>query len=109
LWVCADVEGAVAEFRIAMHLKPDWSVPLWSLGNIYECEFEEFDSARSFFERALKVDPEDEEALTSLGRLFKKRGRVDLAKKYLSRALRLDPLNKKARALLSEMESDGAA
>lgn len=36
LWRRADVQGARAEFQTAAELQPDWDVPLWSLGNIYE-------------------------------------------------------------------------
>jgi protein O-GlcNAc transferase len=105
LWRCEDVDAAIAEFRIAGELKPDWAVPLWSLGNIYESALEDYDSARSFFERALQLEPDSEEALKNLGRLCKKRGRIDLAKEYLGRALLLDPGNDRVLALLSDIDS----
>jgi tetratricopeptide (TPR) repeat protein len=107
LWRCADVDAAIAEFRIAEELKPDWAVPLWSLGNIYECEYKDFVLAQSFFERALQLEPDCEEALKNLGRLFKKRGRFDLAREYLDRELLLDPGDKRVRALLSDLDSKG--
>jgi tetratricopeptide (TPR) repeat protein len=107
LWRCTDVEGALAEFRIAEELEPGWAVPLWSLGNIYECEFKDLDLAQSLFERALELDPEDGVALTNLGRLSKKRGRADLAKEYLGRVLPQDLSYRKARELLSDIDDDG--
>jgi protein O-GlcNAc transferase len=106
LWRCADVDAAIAEFRIAEELKPDWAVSLWSLGSIYEYEYQDFDSAQSFFERALQLEPDCEEALKNLGRLFKKCGRFDLAREYLDRALLLDPGDTRVRALLSDLNDE---
>jgi tetratricopeptide (TPR) repeat protein len=107
LWRCADVDAAIAEFRIAEQLQPGWTVPLWSLGNIYESADKDFDLAQSYFERALQIDPDDALTLRNLGRLFKKRGQVDLAKEYLNRALLQDPSDKKARDLLNDLNGSG--
>jgi len=78
LW-SAGVAAAVAEFRTAAQLKPRWAVPLWSLGNIHEDVLGDFDSAQSYFERALELQPDSQEALKGLGRLIRKRGRKRLA------------------------------
>lgn len=109
LWMRADVEAAVAEFRAAAQLEPEWAVPLWSLGNIHENALKDFDSAQSFFERALELEPDCQEALKNLGRLFKKRGLKDLAKEYLERALLLDPHDDRVRVLMSGLDSDASA
>lgn len=98
-----DVDSAIKEFHVSCELKPDWTVPLWSLGNIHEFVIKDFDLAQSFFERALELDPEDTETLTAFGRLCKKRDQIDLAKHYLGRALVLDPGYDKARALLADI------
>lgn len=108
-WMRADVEGAVAEFRAAAQFEPEWAAPLWSLGNIHENALEDFDAAQSFFERALQLEPDCQEALKNLGRLFKKRGRKDLAKEYLERALLLDPHDDRAPGLMSSLDSDASA
>lgn len=101
-----DVDSAMAEFHIARELKPDWVVPLWSLGNLHEFVLDDFGSAQSFFERALQLDPDDVVTLTNFGRLCKKRGQIDLAKEYLGRALLLDPQHDRARSLLSDLVGD---
>ncbi|HLK66918.1 MAG TPA: tetratricopeptide repeat protein [Bryobacteraceae bacterium] len=106
LW-SADTGSAIAEFRCAQQIQPDWTVPLWSLGNIHELVLKDFDSAQAFFESALRLDPDESVILTSFGRLCKKRGAFDLAKHYLGRALHLDPENQKARELLADMASGG--
>ena len=104
LW-SIDVDAAVAEFRIAQELEPNWTVPLWSLGNIHEFVLENFDLAQSFFERALQLDPDDVITLTNFGRLCKKRGQIELAKEHLGRALLLDPKHDRARTLLADIAS----
>jgi tetratricopeptide (TPR) repeat protein len=109
LWRCDDIEAATAEFRIAEKLEPEWVVPLWSLGHIYECAYEDFDLAQSLYERALQLEPDDQVALMYIGRLFKKRGQFDLAREYLGRALLLDPNDGRARTLLSDIDSDRSA
>jgi tetratricopeptide (TPR) repeat protein len=103
-----DVNTAIAEFHIARELEPEWTVPLWSLGNIHEFVVEDFDLAESFFERALLLDPDDTVTLTNCGRLCKRRGQIDRAKNFLGRAALLDPEYKKARSLLAEISSDTA-
>jgi tetratricopeptide (TPR) repeat protein len=103
-----DTESAVSEFQIAREIRPDWTVPLWSLGNIHEFVLDDFDSAQSFFERALRLHPDDTVTLTNFGRLCKKRGQFDLAKHYLERAVFLDPLSEKARHLLADIASQSA-
>ncbi len=100
----ADVNGAIAEFHIARELEPEWTVPLWSLGNIHEFVVEDFNLAQSFFERALQMDPDDTVTLTNFGRLCNKRGQTGLARQYLRRAISLDPRCEKARSLLADME-----
>lgn len=108
LWRCADVDAAMAEFRIAGELEPESAVPLWSQGNLCEYEYEDFVAAQSYFERALQLDMGSQEALKSLGRLYKKRGRIDLAREYLNRALLLDPDDDRLRALLRELDGERA-
>jgi tetratricopeptide (TPR) repeat protein len=104
LW--SDFDSAVAEFQTARELEPNWTVPLWSLGNIYEILREDFDLAQSFFELALQVDPDDVVTLTNFGRLCKKRGQFDRGREYLGRALLLDPRYDKARTLLSDISGE---
>lgn len=106
LWRCADIDAAIAEFQIAEELQPGWTAPLWSLGNIYENAYKDFDVAQSFFERALRIDPDDALTLRNLGRLLKKRGQLDLAREYLNRAVLQDPSDPKTRELLSDLDGN---
>jgi protein O-GlcNAc transferase len=95
---------AETEFRIAEKLRPDWSAPLWWLGKIYESR--DLDTAQSFFERALQLEPDDWEALGGLARVFKKRGQPDLARKYITLALQQDPSDKKSLAMLRDLDGE---
>src|SRR5271163_3289793 len=82
----ADSDSAIREFHIAQDICSEWTVPLWSLGNIHEFVLKDFDLAHSFFESALRLDPDDTVTLTNFGRLCKSRGDFEQAKQYLSRA-----------------------
>ena len=98
----------MAEFQIARELEPKWTPPLFSLGNIHASVLEDFEAAQSFFEQALRLDPDDTVTLTAFGRMCKKRGQLDLARHYLHRALLLDPQDEKALALLADIAGEGA-
>jgi tetratricopeptide (TPR) repeat protein len=101
----ADADSAIGEFQVAHKLDPKWTVPLWSLGNIHEFVVRDYSSARSFFERALTLDPDDVVTLTNLGRLCTRLGLIEIAKAHLHRALMLDPGYTKARELLERADS----
>jgi len=105
LWSLDNIDTAIVEFQSARVLKPNWTTPLFCLGSIHECALEDFDSAQSFYEHALEIDPDDAVTLKDFGRLCKKRGQIELAKAYLGRALLLDPEYFKARTLLDEISS----
>jgi tetratricopeptide (TPR) repeat protein len=59
------------------------------------CRFDEdernFDRAEACYRRALELDPALANALTNLGNLMYRRGRVDEAENYYVRALQIDP------------------
>jgi hypothetical protein len=48
------------------------------------------DTAQSFFERGVQLEPDEGDALGGLARIFKKRGKADLAREYATRALQQD-------------------
>jgi len=104
LWRCTEIDAAVKEFSIAKDLAPDWAVPLWSLGNIYESESRDLDLAQSFFERALQLEPDDWSALRGLARVFEKRGQTDLAREYITRALLQDPSDERSLSMLKKIK-----
>lgn len=69
----ADVQGARAEFQTAADLQPDWAVPQWSLGNLYEHALQNSEVAEDYFKQALNVEPNSEVALKCLNRLRENR------------------------------------
>ena len=107
-WKAENVKAAIEEFQRAKKLEPEWAVPLWSLGNIYERESIDIDAAQSFFEGALVLEPDDWNALKGLARVYQKRGRFGLAKEYITRALKQQPEHEQSIELLKEIVSSEA-
>ena len=103
LWQSNNVTAAIEEFRRAKRLEPDWAVPLWSLGNIYDQESIDLEIAQSFFEGALEFQPDNWNALKGIARVHKKQGRLALAKEYITRALQQHPKHEQSLALLKEI------
>jgi Tfp pilus assembly protein PilF len=66
----------------------------------------DFDLAQSFYESALRLDPDDVVTLTNFGRLCRRRGAFEKAKQYLGQAVRLDPTNQKAHDLLMGLSDE---
>ncbi len=105
LWRCADIDAAIAEFEspssfsltgqfrfgpLAISTNSNTRTSIWP----------------NPISSALKIDPDDAITLRNLGRLFKKRGQVDLAREYLNRALLQDPFEEKASELLTDLNGD---
>jgi superkiller protein 3 len=105
IWA-SDPDSAIKEYHEASEMCSEWTVPLWSLGNIHEFALKDYDRAQSFFESALRLDPDDVVTLMNIGRLCKKRAAFTQARQYLDRALLLDPANQEVRGLLAEIAAE---
>jgi tetratricopeptide (TPR) repeat protein len=90
LWSNREVATAEEEFKRAINLWPDHSVPYWSLAIFYEYEGRH-EEANHFYERALSVDPDDPQANKMFGVYLKDIGETGKAKAYLERAHTIDP------------------
>ncbi|RJQ47245.1 MAG: glycosyltransferase [Nitrospiraceae bacterium] len=69
--------------------------------------FENYDSARHFFEKALTVDPQNADALNNLGVVSLQRGNIGDARRYFMKALQVKPDYQEARVNLKSLS--GAA
>ena len=107
-WQSKNVQAAVEEFQRAKSLEPNWAVPLWSLGNIYDQESIDLSVAQSFFERGLAFQPDNWNALKGIARVHRKQGRFALAKEFITRALQQYPRHEQSLKLLEEIVSRDA-
>jgi tetratricopeptide (TPR) repeat protein len=105
LWLSKNVHAAIEEFQRAKSLEPNWAVPLWSLGNIYDQESIDLEIAQSFFERALAFQPDNWNALKGIARVHNKQGRFALAKEFITRALQQHPKHAQSLELLKQILS----
>ncbi len=103
-WRKGDLAAALVNFRSAIDLAPHRSFPLWSLANYYE-ELQEWEKARSLYEQALELQPDDVEANMNFGRMLKRKGELAAGRVYLERALLLEPDCVGAKSLLDEIPS----
>ncbi len=104
LWRRGDIEAAVSEFEKAISLRPNRSLPLWSLANVYESQ-EKWEKAQELYERAVKVEPDDAVAHMNFGRMLLKRCEVARAASHLRRALSIDPEYHAAQTLLTDSQT----
>ncbi|UCF67079.1 MAG: tetratricopeptide repeat protein, partial [Acidobacteriota bacterium] len=83
------VEQALAHFRVAARLKPDFARAQRNLGAAL-AELGENSAAREALERAVRLAPADAEAQQRLGRVLRSLGDLPRAERHLQRAVKLD-------------------
>jgi len=94
-----DVDGAVKEYQVALHLRPNEAELHDALGELYLNSHTNEDAQREL-ERALELDPSRTHALYLLGSLYVQKRENEKALSYLERALRLQPDLAEASGLL---------
>jgi tetratricopeptide (TPR) repeat protein len=94
-----DLDGAIKEYKVALHLRPDEAELHEALGEFYLDNHSDGD-AQGELETALALDPSRTKALYLLGRLHVLDQENEKAVPYLQRALRLQPNLNEASGLL---------
>jgi tetratricopeptide (TPR) repeat protein len=94
-----DVDGAVKQYQVALHLRPNEAELHDALGELYLNSHTNEDAQREL-ERALELDPSRTHALYLLGSLYVQKRENEKALSYLERALRLQPDLTEASGLL---------
>ena len=107
-----ETDQAVAHYRQAVGLRPDYAEAHYNLGRIL-VEKGEFNEAIAHYEKALSINPADAEAHNNLGNALLRIGRVDEAIVHYQKALAIRPDYAEAScnlasALLSKGDMDGA-
>jgi len=107
-----ETDRAIAHYRQAVTLRPDYAEAHYNLGRIL-VEKGELNEAIAHYEKALSVNPADAEAHNNLGNALLRIGRVDEAIVHYQKALAIQPdyadaSCNLASALLSKGDMDGA-
>ena len=80
-----DLEGAVEQFTLATELQPDYS-DAWRERGINEARITKNAKGEEALQTAIRLNPEDFDALASLGGILRKLGRLDEALVMYTRA-----------------------
>jgi tetratricopeptide (TPR) repeat protein len=107
-----DADGAIAHYRQAIELRPNYAEAHYNLGRLL-VQKGQLDEAIAHYEKALEINPADAEAHNNLGITLFASGRVDEAIAHYRKALAIQPDYADAScnlagALLSKGALDGA-
>jgi tetratricopeptide (TPR) repeat protein len=81
---------AVAQFRAAIAIEPDYAMPHYDLG-VALAGVGRLDEAMGQYEQAVRLDPENAAAQNNLGQALLFRGRLDEGVAHCRAALKIDP------------------
>jgi tetratricopeptide (TPR) repeat protein len=93
-------EEAIAAYRRALELEPDFADAHCNLGSVFFNQSRRAD-ARDCYQRALELEPAHLEANLNLGALFEEAGRDERALRHYRTALESDPLSTDAHVSLA--------
>lgn len=96
------LDEAIAQYRAALRIAPDFAEPHYDLGRALE-EQGQIDAAVSHYQTTVRLKPDFVGAHCRLGLILAERGRRQEAKAHLQHALRVDPKQAEARRKLEEL------
>ena len=85
-----EIDNAIAEYRRALELVPDYAEAHNNLGNLLKDQ-KKFDEAILHFESSIKIFPDNPNTHNTLGTVYAMRGEVNKAAVYFAKAIRLQP------------------
>jgi len=88
-----EYDKAISQFEIILSLQSDNVDIMFLLGSLY-AELSRTQEAEAILNKAIKIDPEHDGCLNTLGYLYAEEGvKLDEAKELIGRALTIDPKN----------------
>lgn len=90
LFGLGQTEEAIAHFRKALEIQPDYDMPLNSLGNVL-CKLGQSEEAVPYYQRALEINPQHSLAHNNLGNALLALGRTEEAVIHYRKAMDIDP------------------
>ncbi len=96
-------DRALQHLEQARALRPTSGQIYTTIGSIYQIK-EDRETAKKYYQAALKFDPRNNGALSNLGQIAMAEGAWDLAEKYLATALACDPTDDSSAFLLAKVE-----
>ena len=85
-----EIDNAIAEYRRALELVPDYAEAHNNLGNLLKDQ-KKFDEAILHFESSIKIFPDNPNTHNNLGTVYAMKGEVNKAAVYFAKATRLQP------------------
>ncbi|MBC6992935.1 tetratricopeptide repeat protein [Neolewinella lacunae] len=85
-----DSEGAVNALIDALRFDPENKWALIMMGNIFARDQNDIETGKTYYEKALEVDPKDNIAMSNIGAVLMERRQFVEGEKYLLRALELN-------------------
>lgn len=98
-----NVDGAIAEYRLAIKDAPDQADAHYNLGRLLEMQKGDHDGAIAEYRLALRIHPDDPDLHNNLGLSLKNNGDLDGAAREYREALRLRPGNPDAHINLGNL------
>jgi len=89
-----DISNANLDMKKAIELKPDWPLPIKAIAKYY-FEVSLYDQSTEYYQKIVKVDPKDEEALFYLGKSYFFQEKPEKALEQFSKLIRLNPRHAK--------------
>ncbi|MGD1910496.1 MAG: tetratricopeptide repeat protein [Rivularia sp. (in: cyanobacteria)] len=87
-----DLEAAIAYYKKALELKPDYGEVYYNLGNVFLRQ-SKLEIAIESYQQALKIKPEYPQAHNNLGNIFQLQGKLESAIESYQEALKSQPKN----------------
>jgi tetratricopeptide (TPR) repeat protein/glycosyltransferase involved in cell wall biosynthesis len=100
-------DKALTHYQVAVRLAPENAIFQKNIADLYWVGYGDARAAMARYMEALKLDPQDVEAMLAYSRICMGIGKNDDARDFLDCILNLEPWNEEARQMMSRLETAG--